>query len=215
VTAVLFQLAQWGYVRFQVGVANYRAIYGALATLPIFLVWIYVAWSVILFGAEVTAAVQRGDMPPMLGPHSPDFPYAATMHVLLRLADRAHTGAEAITAWTLARELGVSQAALKPIVDGLKQGGFVIEADPSTMPRNQGLFLAREPATIPLGEAIRSVLTDRDAADGDPRVNRVLATLAAARHELFDSTTLEDIRRPDAKAPAQAAAGATVSDTPR
>jgi membrane protein len=215
VTAVLFQLAQWGYVRFQVGVANYRAIYGALATLPIFLVWIYVAWSVILFGAEVTAAVQRGDTPPMLGPHSPDFPYAATMHLLLRLADRAHTGAEAITAWTLARELGVSQAALTPIIDGLKQGGYIIEADPSTTPRNLGLFLAREPATILLGEAMRSVLTDRDAADGDPRVNRVLAKLRAARHDLFDSTTLEDIRRPDAKAPDQSAAGATVSETSR
>ncbi len=72
-TAVLFQLAQWGYVRFQVGVANYRAIYGAMATLPIFLVWLYIAWSIILFGAELTASIQRGDIPPMLGPCRPIF----------------------------------------------------------------------------------------------------------------------------------------------
>ncbi len=103
VTAVLFQLAQWGYVRFQVGVANYRAIYGAMATLPIFLVWIYIAWSVILFGAELTASMQRGDIPPMLGPMSPDFLYSATMHILIRLADRAYRGGDDITSWTLSR----------------------------------------------------------------------------------------------------------------
>jgi membrane protein len=214
VTAVLFQLAQWGYVRFQVGVANYRAIYGVLATLPIFLVWIYVAWAVILFGAEVTAAVQRGDTPPMLGPLSPDFPYAATMHILLRLADRAHAGGEAITSWTLARELGVTEATLTPLLDGLKRAGFVVEADASSMSHNQGLFLAREPSTIVVGEAIRSVLNDRGAQDGDPRVNRVLKKLGAARHDLLDSITLEDIRSPEAKAADQAAAAAA-SETPR
>src|SRR5258708_30525041 len=103
VPAVLFQLAQWGYVRFQVGVANYRAIYGAMATLPIFLVWIYIAWSVILFGAELTASVQRGDMPPMLGPTSPDFLYSATMHILIRLADRAYRARVQVTSGTPAR----------------------------------------------------------------------------------------------------------------
>ncbi|HEY6394711.1 MAG TPA: YihY/virulence factor BrkB family protein, partial [Candidatus Binataceae bacterium] len=59
VTAILFQLGQWGYVQFQVGMAaKYRAIYGTLAAVPIFLVWIYIAWSIILFGAEITAAAQ-------------------------------------------------------------------------------------------------------------------------------------------------------------
>ena len=120
VTAVLFQLAQWGYVRFQVGVANYRAIYGAMATLPVFLVWLYIAWSIILFGAELTASIQRGDIPPMLGPMSPDFLYSATMHILIRLADRAYRGGDDITSWTLSHELFVPEATLKPILDGLK-----------------------------------------------------------------------------------------------
>jgi membrane protein len=200
VTAVLFQLAQWGYVRFQVGVANYRAIYGAMATLPIFLVWIYIAWSVILFGAELTASVQRGDMPPMLGPMSPDFLYSATMHILIRLADRAYHGGEEVTSWTLARELYVAEAAITPILDGLKAGGFVIEADPSTGALNQGLFLARQSSTIVLADAIKSVDYDQGASDGDPRVNRVLAKLGAVRIDLLKTITLEDIRSPEARA---------------
>ena len=153
---MLFQLAQWGYVRFQVGVANYRAIYGAMATLPIFLVWIYIAWSIILFGAELTASIQRGDIPPMLGPTSPNFLYSATMHILIRLADRAYRGGDDITSWTLSRELFVPEATIKPIIDGLKTGGFVIEADPSTGSLNQGLFLARQSSTIVLADAIKA-----------------------------------------------------------
>ncbi len=200
VTAVLFQLAQWGYVRFQVGVANYRAIYGAMATLPIFLVWIYIAWAVILFGAELTASVQRGDIPAMLGPMSPDFLYSATMHILLRLADRAYHGGDDITSWTLARELFVAEPAIVPILDGLKSGGFVIEADPSSGALNQGLFLARQSSTIVLADALKSVDFDHGATDGDPRVDRVLAKMGAVRNELLKTITLEDIRSPEAKA---------------
>jgi membrane protein len=206
VTAVLFQLAQWGYVRFQVGVANYRAIYGAMATLPIFLVWIYIAWSVILFGAELTASVQRGDMPPMLGPMSPDFLYSATMHILIRLADRAYHGGDEVTSWTIAHELYVAEAAITPILDGLKAGGFVIEADPSTGALNQGLFLARQASTIVLADAIKAVDFDQGASDGDPRVDRVIAKLGAVRSDLLKTITLEDIRSPEAKAGDQATA---------
>lgn len=37
--------------------ATYKTLYGALATLPIFLVWMFSAWSVVIFGAVVTASV--------------------------------------------------------------------------------------------------------------------------------------------------------------
>lgn len=37
--------------------ATYKTLYGALAALPIFLVWMYLAWSVVIFGAVVTAAL--------------------------------------------------------------------------------------------------------------------------------------------------------------
>ena len=46
------------YVKLQIGVAKYNAIYGSFATLPLFLMWIYVAWVVFLFGAEVAFAFQ-------------------------------------------------------------------------------------------------------------------------------------------------------------
>jgi membrane protein len=46
------------YIKLQIGVAKYNAIYGSFATLPLFFLWIYVAWVVFLIGAEVAFAVQ-------------------------------------------------------------------------------------------------------------------------------------------------------------
>ena len=197
VSAVLFQFAQWGYVRFQVGVANYKAIYGALATLPIFLVWTYIAWAIILFGAELTAAVERGDIPSLLGPTSPDFLYATTMHILIRLADRARHGGDDVTSRTLAYELHIPETEIRTIVDGLKAGGFVVEAESNVDSPSQGLFLAREPSAIVLADAIGSVDANHGARQGEPRVDRLLRKISDARDDLLKTLTLDDLRSPE------------------
>ena len=57
----LYQVLQWAYVNFQIGVARYNAIYGSFAALPLFLVWLQLSWLVVLFGAEVSFAHQNVD----------------------------------------------------------------------------------------------------------------------------------------------------------
>lgn len=52
--AMLFEIAKRGFALYITHSDAYTTIYGALATIPIFLVWIYVSWLVILLGAEVT-----------------------------------------------------------------------------------------------------------------------------------------------------------------
>jgi membrane protein len=39
IAGITYQVAQWGYIHFQVGVAQYNAIYGSFAALPLFLIW--------------------------------------------------------------------------------------------------------------------------------------------------------------------------------
>jgi membrane protein len=55
-SAVLFSIARAGFVAF-VSNASYKAIYGALAAFPIFLFWLYLVWTVILFGASLAASL--------------------------------------------------------------------------------------------------------------------------------------------------------------
>lgn len=55
-SALLFTLAKIGFVAF-VSKSNFNLIYGTLATIPIFLFWLYLVWSVVLLGASLAAAL--------------------------------------------------------------------------------------------------------------------------------------------------------------
>ena len=66
VSSILFELSKRGFVLYISHFPTYERLYGALATVPIFLIWIYLSWVVILLGASVTAALttfsyQRAD----------------------------------------------------------------------------------------------------------------------------------------------------------
>ena len=47
------------YLTLQVGVSKYNAIYGSFATLPLFLIWMYIGWIFILAGAQLAFACQN------------------------------------------------------------------------------------------------------------------------------------------------------------
>ncbi len=55
----VYQVIQWIYIHFQIGVAGYNAIYGSFAALPLFLIWLQLSWMIVLFGAALSAAHQN------------------------------------------------------------------------------------------------------------------------------------------------------------
>ncbi|MGY6553468.1 MAG: virulence factor BrkB family protein [Wenzhouxiangella sp.] len=59
--ALMFELAKAGFVGYVSHFPTHERVYGALATLPLFLIWIYVCWTVVLLGASVSAALTTFD----------------------------------------------------------------------------------------------------------------------------------------------------------
>jgi membrane protein len=55
-SALLFSLAKAGFVAY-VSNTSYNVIYGALATVPIFLFWLYLVWVIVLLGASLAASL--------------------------------------------------------------------------------------------------------------------------------------------------------------
>lgn len=60
IATVLFTLANEFYGRFIGTFTNYRAVYGALAAIPTFLLWLYIIWIITLFGAVIVWRLQKG-----------------------------------------------------------------------------------------------------------------------------------------------------------
>jgi membrane protein len=55
--AVAFEGAKFGFAFYITHVRTYQIVYGALAALPLFLIWIYVCWIILLVGAAVAATL--------------------------------------------------------------------------------------------------------------------------------------------------------------
>lgn len=130
VGGTLWQLAQWAYVNFQVGVAKYNAIYGTMAALPVFMVWLYLSWVIVLFGLEVTYAKQnlRTSGRDLRGTEVSRNSYEqVAMALLVTLAGRFSRGEAAMSQEQLAKQLFIPPRLCRSILRLLVTVGFVSE----------------------------------------------------------------------------------------
>ncbi len=173
-TALLFEVAQRLYVTFQVKASTNAAIYGALAAIPLLLLWIYTAWTVVLFGAELTASIQHGPSEFKVDEPSHTFKRFAVVLIVMRIAERMRNLRGPVTPDSLAKELGITKNALGMTLGNLIKSGLVIEAvEGQDAEDDRGLFLSRDPATITLYDALvekvesseREILTHVTVAD--------------------------------------------------
>ena len=57
-SAVCFELAKKGFTLYVTSIPSYQKVYGALATIPLFLVWMFLSWNIVLMGGTITATLE-------------------------------------------------------------------------------------------------------------------------------------------------------------
>ncbi len=162
-------------------VPTYSVLYGAFATLPILLVWIYVAWVIVLLGAVVTAYLPSllAGVARRAGTHGWQFQLA--IEVLQQLAAAQHAGHHGRTAVQLAEALQVDALQLEPVLETLAALDWIGQ-----------LREAQD------GMPSRTVLlADAEATALEPLVQRLLLPRAPSVQDVWEKSALGRLRLRD------------------
>ncbi len=130
VGGTLWQIAQWIYIHFQVGMARYSAIYGAFASFPIFLIWVYYNWTIILFGSEVSFAHQNAKTYQEEGRAfrvSQSFKEILGLRLVAGIAKNFSQGEKPWSAERLSQYLNVPVRLINEVLFELCYGGILVE----------------------------------------------------------------------------------------
>jgi len=130
VAGTIYQLVQWGYVYFQVGMSKYNAVYGGFAALPLFLVWLQLSWLIVLFGAELSFAVDNEEtyeFEPDCARASVRFKRLVGLRAAVLCVKQFERGAGPASARALARELEAPIRLIRDVLYELVQAGVLTE----------------------------------------------------------------------------------------
>lgn len=177
VAAVLFAVAQWAYLAFSVGAAKYNAVFGVLAGIALFMVWIYFSWAIVLFGAEVAYAHQtlplyrrevRG------APASPAEREAIGLAIAALIARAFRVGAAPWSADSLSEALDVPLRTVREVIEALESAAFV---RPCGGDAEDTFQLARPAETVRVSDVLAALRGSRRERLGMPEVGRVIGSL--------------------------------------
>jgi membrane protein len=135
---------------------TYKLVYGAFASVPIFLMWIYLSWMTVLLGALIASS-----LPHWRGAKERELEPAAQLYYALRILKAMDEGLHSGTVLTLpafSRKLHLGFELLEPVL------GRLAEADMVSKLEDEGWGLIRDLDHVQLGELWRLFVFDLQAA---------------------------------------------------
>ncbi len=142
---VIWEFTKWGYGLYLEWATHYNALYGSLAAIPLFLIWVYLSWLVVLFGAHLTFAQEAAeDIRIEEGAASASLRdrLRAGLHIMVAAGASHRAGEPPPDVVGLARWHGLPLRLLRTVAEILIEGGLLHQV--TSHPRDWALAPARE-----------------------------------------------------------------------
>jgi membrane protein len=199
VAGVLWQTTGWAFGAVVVGSTRYTAIYSSFAILIMFMIWLFVSWLILLFGASVAFYKQH---PESLVPVRRDFRLSNRLReqvallLMYRIGELFHAGKEAPTLEDLSVWVNIPADPTQRVLDALATQRLVVETAGDPAGYLPGLDLER----LPLAELLRTVRVADEASQlsgrrlrAVPAVADVVEQLGLAIERSLAERTLRDL----------------------
>lgn len=142
-------------------VPTYSTMYGAFAALPIFLIWLYLGWAIVLLGALLAANAPALASRLPYRPPAPGLTLELALEVLRELWRGHLRGDGGMPALTLAQRLRIDPLQLEPVIDELLRLDLVGRLEEEGAQR---LVLMRAPEQTPAAPLLDALLAPRTAS---------------------------------------------------
>ena len=127
--AVAFELAKKGLGWYVAAVPSFSVVYGAFATVPILLLWVYLGWVIVLLGAVIAAYAPSLGMRVSSAAQTPGHRFELALAVLQRLQAARLGTPHGLSLESLAADLRIDPLQIEPVVDLLAEIDWVARLD--------------------------------------------------------------------------------------
>jgi len=193
VAGVLFELGKLVFARTTGASVNLSVLYGSLAALPIFLIWLYYTWIIVLIGLEITYThqYQGAQSRPSLEEKGLEGLHTG-LKVYLAVASHFMWGGDTPTTDTLSRELSIPSNRTALALRRLDDGGLVHRVgDKKT---SKPIWVPTSPADqTTLSDIVRRLSTSQSTTCLDPQSTAILNTFVDAGLDALDDRTVADV----------------------
>lgn len=173
VAGLVFELMKKAFTLYITYFPTYALVYGAFASIPIFLLWIYLSWLVVLSGAVIAAAIPYWNIAIRQTGETAGQGFFAALAILLAL-DEARQSGEPLSLQRLQHESGLGPECVEDILDRLntlRWAGKITHG---------GWVLTRNTDAVRLADIYREFVFDPEKAQaGYGTGNAQMATLMA------------------------------------
>jgi membrane protein len=153
---VVFELTKHGFGFYITQFPTYKLVYGAFAAVPVFLMWLYVSWLVVLLGAVVVAALPEWRQQTVSGRLAPGSNFVYALQVLKALWQAQQRGG-VVTVAGLHSTLRLRYERIEALLETMQRAAWVNRAVPA------GWVLHRNPATIAVADVYKQFVFDAES----------------------------------------------------